>query len=195
MTRMQPKNYSTDEGNKLIIGGALVIEAGATVTGLNAGGGINLAQYSVSVSNGAGQTVPPNTPTKLTNLSRVDWDPSGFWSVAQQRFQPTIEGLFNIDAKATIESLEDGKRMVTFVYKNDALYALLGRGTARVLDGETNAAGFDGSLLVHMNGTTDYLDLRVYHANSGSGFIYGNPVDEPRYTTFSAAYLGPTPEA
>lgn len=36
---MQPKNYKTDGGDTLVVGGKLVIEDGATVEGLEGGGG------------------------------------------------------------------------------------------------------------------------------------------------------------
>ncbi|TCQ79959.1 hypothetical protein EDF68_1032 [Ochrobactrum sp. BH3] len=36
---MQPKNYKTDGGDTLVIGGTLKVEAGATVEGLEGGGG------------------------------------------------------------------------------------------------------------------------------------------------------------
>lgn len=151
---------------------------------------VNLAEFSCVVANGASQLIATGgVPKKVTNLTQVDWDPSGFWSSVNQRMTPTREGLYSIDGKATIESLDDGARMVVFVYKNGVQYGLLGRGTA----GATTRAGFGGALQIPMNGTTDYLELYVFHSNAVDTNIDGNPATEGRYTTFSATYLGPTP--
>ncbi len=39
MAPMQPKNFHADGGNRWVVGGELVVEPGATVTGIDTGGG------------------------------------------------------------------------------------------------------------------------------------------------------------
>jgi hypothetical protein len=151
---------------------------------------INLAQFSCSVWNSTAQSVPANAVTKLTNLSSVDWDPSSMWNTGTQRCTPVRAGLYDISAKATIEQLDDGARMVVFLFKNGVNYAMLGRGTSGA---SGQPSGFGGTLLVPMNGTTDYLEMSVFHANGADTNILGLAADFPRYTTFSVSYMGPTP--
>ena len=45
---MQPKNYKTDGGDTLVIGGTLKVEAGATVEGLEGGGGGSTAWADIT---------------------------------------------------------------------------------------------------------------------------------------------------
>lgn len=150
---------------------------------------INPAQFSAAVANSASQLITTGSVQQVTNMSTVDWDPSGFWNTSTQRMTPTRAGLYSVDGKVTISSLDDGKLLVVFLIKNGSIYGLLGRGTA----GATARAGFGGSLCVPMNGTTDYLELHVIHNNAVDTNIEGNPGSEPRYTTLSATYIGPAP--
>lgn len=45
---MQPKNYKTDGGDTLVIGGTLKVEAGATVEGLEGSGGGSTAWADIT---------------------------------------------------------------------------------------------------------------------------------------------------
>lgn len=149
------------------------------------GGGVNLALHSVAIANGSQQGIPANTVTKITVLSVEDWNPNDYWDVTNQRFQPDQEGLYLVSGKVTLEELDDGQRMVVFLYKNGAQYAMLGRGTS---GGSGQPAGYDGTILVQMNGTTDYLELHGFHANAATTFTDAST----RYTTFCATYVGPS---
>jgi hypothetical protein len=144
----------------------------------------NPAQHSVAVSNFGSQTIAPGAPfKKVTILSAVDWNPNGYWDVTNQRFQPQEEGLYLVSAKVTLSNLDDGQRMVIFCYKNGSEYAMFGRGTSGA---GGQAAGYDGTLLIPMNGTTDYLELYVFHANAADTDIDSST----RYTTFCAVFVG-----
>lgn len=165
-------------------GGGQWVEASGTLG--NGTQGVNLAGYSVQVSNSALQNIAASTLAKVTNLGTVDHDPSGFWSVANQKFQPTKAGLYLIEGKATI-TLDDGAQLAVLLEKNGNVHALLGRGTA---GSAGQLGGFGGGVIVPMNGTTDYLEMWVRHTNAAATNLIGDPNTEPRYTSFSAAFLG-----
>ena len=150
------------------------------------GDAINAADHSVSIANnGVAQLIPANAATKITFFKTEDWNPNGYWDVTNQRFQPDQEGLYLINITVTLANLDDGARMVLFCNKNGASYSMLGRG---VSGGGGNPGGYDGSILIQMNGTTDYLEFQVFHANS----VSTNSSTDQRYSTLSAVYVGPT---
>jgi len=144
---------------------------------------VNLAAHSVSISINSAQTIPDNTVTRVTCLGQEDWDPSNYWNTGTQRFTPQLEGLYMVAVKASLNLL-DGKRMVLFVGKNGTNYMM-----GRCVSGGTELAGISGTQAIPMNGTTDYMELLVFH-NNGSDTDLAN---FPFYTTFTATYVGPTP--
>ena len=171
------------------------IQAGGNVrvpaTLFPSGSGTNNAQYSSAVSCNAMQLAGPSAFIKVTNMTQVEWDPSNFWNETENKFQPTVAGLYLVGGIATIESLTDGRRMVVAIFKNDASYRLLGRG---ISGGGGANMGFGGSTAISLNGTTDYLDLRVYHANDADTNIVGDIAGGyGGYTNFFASYMGATP--
>lgn len=62
----EPKNYKTDGGDTLVIGGKLVVEDGATVEGLEGGGGGTVAWGDVT---GKPATFPPTVGATATTAA------------------------------------------------------------------------------------------------------------------------------
>lgn len=146
------------------------------------------ALYSTVVANDSLQSIPNNVITKITNLGLVDHDPSGYWDTGVQEFQPQKPGLYLISGKATLAHLNAGVRAVVWVFKNNVMYAMLGRGISGDPT-DTWPVGFGGSIGVPMNGTTDVLDMRVLHASTAAVDLLGTTSDT-RYTSFTAIYEG-----
>lgn len=148
----------------------------------------NLGIYSCAITCNANQSVNSAAFAKVdAALNSIVHDPSGMWDNTNKRIIPKREGLYLFSGLTSIETLPDAVRMVTAVYKNGVLAALLGRGST----GVSAIAGFGGSVLLKANGTTDYFELWVYH-NAGSaqnvvGTIAGGYAG---YTHFGATYIG-----
>jgi len=147
---------------------------------------INPADFSCVVGNTVVQSIPPSAVTQVTNMDTIDHDPAAAWSIANSNFVCKKTGLYSIDAKAVLSQLDDGARLVVFLYKAGALYSMLGRGV-----GGTGAqmGGFGGGLLVPMV-LNDVFDLRVFHANAAATDLVGVGGSDTRYTTFSATFIG-----
>lgn len=127
------------------------------------GGGGGSIKYFMARNGSSTQVLPKTTWTKLTTaLGEEDFDPNGWYDASNARFQPDESGIYLVGAFSTLV-LDDGAKYVVGCYKNGALYGLFGRGTSGKA---SEFGGFGGSLLVQMNGTTDYIEVYVYHSNS-----------------------------
>jgi len=147
---------------------------------------VNPANFSCVVANTNVQSIPANAVTLVTNMDTVDHDPAGAWDITSSSFICKRAGLYSIDCKAVISTLDAGARLVVFVYKNGLNYAMMGRGVAGA---GGQMAGFGGGLLIPMV-INDALDMRVFHANAAATDLVGVGGSETRYTTFAATFIG-----
>ena len=105
------------------------------------------------------QAITTATDTKIT-LDATTFDPSSL--LGSNKITPTKAGTYLFVAKVTINALAAAKFTQIHVYKNGSQYVQC-QTTMGVADrGEIILAG-----IAEMNGTTDYLELFVYH-NHGS---------------------------
>lgn len=149
--------------------------------------GINLASYSTQITASSVQTFAPGSTVKITDFNVAEHDPSGFWNATTDVWQPTKAGLYLISGKVMM-SMEASKILAMYIYKNTVALQTLGQQASNSVGGNFVTAG--GSVLVLMNGSTDFLDARLFHSNVAS------PVIQPQ-SSFTATYLGeaglPTP--
>ena len=103
---------------------------------------------------GSAQNITSSTATKLTfNTENFDTT-SSYDNSTNYRFTPLVEGYYQINAigraagTSVIAALLD-------LYKNGSIYAQL----ASSRDSTSSSQTLSGSLLVYMNGSTDYLEV------------------------------------
>jgi len=113
----------------------------------------------------ATQTIPPTAWTKVTVWDTEAVDDQNAASAG--RVTPTVAGRYLVSSLATYVSITAGNKVIVALYKNGSIYALLGRGAV----GGTDFAGFGGSAMVEVNGTTDYLEIYTYHNESGNATL------------------------
>ena len=125
--------------------------------------------------NGLDQSVSPATWTKLT-WSNEEFDTNS--NFVNNRFTPTVLGKYifelTVGCNTTTSICEAG------IYKNGVIVADSWGGAA----GGNYASGHV-SIILDMNGTTDYVETYVNGGNSTA--IFGNTA----YTNFSGALLSP----
>ena len=167
-------------------GSAITLTSAAVVTvAMSAGFGNVLeniarnAGYVLAGNSGASQTLTLNAWNRLKGSSESGvfdvqtTDERGWWDATIARFQPTLAGkyLFSFSTVANFSTLGVGSVIAaTAIHKNGAA---LGRGTRSEFYNSTASAGTAGgsysSLIVQMNGSTDYLEPWIYvGAASGS---------------------------
>lgn len=93
---------------------------------------------------------------KIT-LDTEQFDPFGWFDAANSRFLPRIPGYYRISANLYWSSADTGAKGVG-IYKNGALWHEAAEGTQPYLQ--------PCSTLVYLNGTTDYVELWGWSANS-----------------------------
>jgi hypothetical protein len=134
-----------------------------------------------SAYNNSTQSISNGAFTKVT-LSSEDFDTNNnFDSSTNYRFTPTIAGYYQVNCTVFAEATTIS-RIIANPYKN-------GSSLTRLVDiGVTgsNSAGVTGSIIVYMNGSTDYLELYVYVTGTGSIILNGAT---DRNCRFSAAMV------
>ena len=127
-----------------------------------------------SVYSSAGQSIPANTPTKI-NFDTVEFDVTSAFDIDNNRFQPKVAGYYEVNCGCGVEA--GSVQNFTSIYKNDVEYR---RSTTSSEGGNTRL-----STLVHLNGSTDYVEGFV-RINKAFSTIPGGIL-----TSFSASLVQP----
>jgi hypothetical protein len=111
------------------------------------------------------QTISGGTFTKVT-LGLEDFDTNN--NFASSTFTPTVAGYYQINCTVFVEATTI-TRIIANLYKNGAsLERLVDIGVTG-----SNTAGVTGSMVVYMNGSTDYLELYIYATGTGTFNLNG----------------------
>jgi len=153
-----------------IAGGNTATLPAATGTVMVSG---NMPAFSAYL--GTSQSVSGSVLTKIL-FDTKDFDTNN--NFASSRFTPTVAGYYQLNANLTTSTATAAT--VRF-YKNGIQYAI-----GNDIISYVNAIG--GSILVYLNGSTDYVEV---YGLVGSGTFYGHLADStyPRYTYFSGSLV------
>ena len=103
-----------------------------------------------SVYQNATQAISKNTPTKIL-FDTVEFDVTSAFDIANARFQPDVDGYYEMNCGCGVAA--GSVKIYASIYKNGAEYR---RSTT------TSEANARLSTLVHLDGTTDYIEGYVY---------------------------------
>jgi hypothetical protein len=114
------------------------------------------------------QSITNSTFTKVTLASSVFDTTGGMFS--SSRFTPTVAGYYQVNAAICMAATGGTTRQILSFFKN-------GTEHYRALDLYSNtptSGNFicNGSVLVYLNGSTDYIELYGYFTGSGISFYY-----------------------
>jgi hypothetical protein len=101
----------------------------------------------------AATSIPPSTPT-VVMFATIEFDTGPCYDASTGKFTPTVPGYYQINGGAGFAAAQP--KATLSVFKNGVE---LRRGTQGAVDGDHCVV----SCLVFMNGSTDYVDLRLYH--------------------------------
>lgn len=127
-------------------------------------GGVSQAMLAAGVAgNGPAFSATQSSGTALSNsvytkllFDTKEFDTNTNYSTSTSRFTPTVAGYYQVTANAAMASA-GGTLNIRF-YKNGSVYK------AGTYTG--GASWIQGTALVYMNGTTDYLEAYVYLGGS-----------------------------
>ena len=127
-----------------------------------------------SVYSSTAQAIAANTPTKI-QFDTAEYDVTAAFDLSNNRFQPDVAGYYQVNCGCGVES--GAVQNFTSIYKNGVEYR---RSTTSSEGGNTRL-----STLIHLNGTTDYVEGFV-RINKAFNTIPGGIL-----TSFSSAMVQP----
>ena len=146
----------------------------ATLTLPSTTGTVMVNGPTFSAYAGSGQSISSGTFTKVT-CGTEEWDTNSNYDTSTSRFTPTVAGYYQVNGYVAFTSSTRTNTLTT-IYKNGSLYRTLNQ-----LDSNLYVVG--GSSIVYLNGSTDYIELYVYSAASGTTATGADK------TSFSAAMI------
>ena len=114
----------------------------------------NIPAFSAYAS--ANQTITSSTFTKIQiNTEEFDTN-NNFDPTTNYRFTPTVAGYYQVSGSVNNYSSTSPTRVLAVIYKNGTAYKRFFDGAVSTGTFYTNA---QGSALVYLNGSTDYVEL------------------------------------
>lgn len=116
------------------------------------------------------QTISNTTYTKV-NLSAEIYDTNNNFDTSTARFTPTVAGYYQISSRVGMLGIANMTDCFGSLYKNGSEFARMGQATTGATASFPCPAG---SVLVYMNGSTDYLELYIYQGNAAASSLQTN---------------------
>ncbi len=115
------------------------------------------------------QSIPPEVWTKLA-FHAQEWDVGGYLDLANNRYIPQTPGKYSFASGVRFKTMDGGKIVVFYIYKN----GVSSRELARQVPGATGPVFLNGLSIVPMNGTTDYVQIYVWHNSAAACDTFGD---------------------
>jgi hypothetical protein len=172
---------AADTPARLAVGtnGQVLTADSTTATGLKWAAAASTSGPSFRAYLSASQTLSAATWTKVA-FNTENWDTDSCYNTTTYRFTPTTAGKYIVDASCF---MYDGPEYRWFLYKNGAEYAFLDIKDNTSIDGMN--PNLQGSTMVDMNGSTDYLEMYAFMRAGSTRRIDGGTVNN----WFSAAWI------
>lgn len=172
---------------------AIPATAGAVTTPYLLNGSVTQAKLAAGVAgngpafsafNSVNQTVNHNTVTKVS-FNTEEFDTNN--NFASSTFTPTVAGYYQINIKVPFAGTASRNYYFSsLLYKNGSNISVANASIFAL--GSAGEFSIEQSKLVYMNGTTDYLEVYVYHVDyttSASVSVLGNST----YASFSGTLV------
>lgn len=138
-----------------------------------------------SASNTSAQTIAASTST-IMQLDETKYNVGGYYDTSTYKFTPLVAGYYQFAVQAHFNStLGENTYLRTEIFMN-------GANTVRFRMEHFGSASDQSGLcigVIYMNGTTDYVQPRVFHAASGNETMEGGLVDGYGQRTFFEGHL------
>jgi hypothetical protein len=146
-----------------------VLTADSTAsTGIKWASASGTAFPAFSVYSTTGQTPSAGVWTKIA-WNTEEYDTANCFDLTNERFTPNVAGYYQISGAADLDG-SSGQGLLLGLYKNGSLNKYLGFSYTEV------EMQHCGSVLVYMNGTTDYVELYARIIATGGNIYAGQTV-------------------
>jgi hypothetical protein len=133
----------------------------------------------------ATQSITSNVLTKVAIDTGV-FDTNSCFDTTTYRFTPTVAGYYQVNASIRFNATATTITQLAFhIYKNGASFAVLSVDNVPST-AFTSGITRNGSVLVSMNGTTDYLELYGSITGTSPQFVFGSSANT---SLFSASLV------
>ena len=161
---------------------SVTINGSGTISGITSGGlgsspiitqpelvsGVVGTGPAFSATASGNQTLTTYVNTKVQFNTKVFDTASAYDNVTNYRFTPTVAGYYQVNVSVQIQGSASGA-LSLFIYKNGSLYNQLAYSA--------NSAALNpmitGSILLFLNGSTDYIEIFAEQGSGINGTLYG----------------------
>jgi hypothetical protein len=154
LARTNPPISSSNAGAAVSFTSPPVVFSTVPGAKLSAAGGPAVSAYRAT----SNQSITSETPTKIQLNAETFDEGACFDSTTNYRWTPDIPGYYQVSFSANFGAASSLTNVLSSIYRNGAVIAY-GSFTAPAATTQGISAG---SVLVYMNGTTDYLELYGY---------------------------------
>ena len=124
-------------------------------------------QPTFSVVKTSNQTISNATYTKCT-WDTESWDVGGGFDLANNKYQPSVAGYYSTTVNLRYDGSTTYTRGIMVLYKNGSAYKRISGHLGTANENYT----MNGTCLVHLNGSSDYIEVYIYIAASTA--VIGN---------------------
>jgi hypothetical protein len=144
----------------------------ATVTQGMIGSGVAGTGPAFSAYASSSGTITSDVWTKVP-INTEGFDTNSNFDTGTYRFTPTVAGYYSFTGSVFTQGSTSVTRLLLGIYKNgvEAQGGIIGdlRG------GTVTNSGVNGSVLLNMNGTTDYAEFYLYESGTVCAYLGGSP--------------------
>ena len=179
MSEIQANKLSPSSGTALQIGDAsdvITIPSGATITNSgNANGfGDNNTPYFFAYRGSSVQSISNNTLT-IIQFNAELYDSGSCFDTGTYKFTPNVAGKYLINATVRMGTSTNADNCQIEIFKNTSTFS-------RVNGSNRNYSSIQSLAIIDMNGSSDYIQAKIYQDTGGSANIQYN--SDSTYQTF-----------
>lgn len=130
------------------------------------------------------QSIPDSTDTVIQFVDQLD--PQGWYNSGTYQFLPNIAGYYTVSLGVTLENTSNTTGyMQIIIEKNGSTREMQ---CQQPLNNISDSSLF-GSRIIYLDGSTDYLEFKIYQSSGGTFNILEGPGGQAPSTWFSATYM------
>ena len=127
----------------------------------------NVGKIKARAYRNAAQNIDASGYTKVA-IDTISRDTEGVIDIANSRIIPNLPGDYIVIGNVRVRNVPDGERAMGWIYKNGSSLCICSYAD----QGAIGAPSSQGSDIVYMNGTTDYLELYAFNGHSSALTLY-----------------------
>lgn len=159
-----PSSVTVASDDKILLNDTSASDATKYDTALHIADVGNKNTYFHAQRGTSDQSISPGSSVKCQLNNEVSDPGNNFDPTTNYRHQPTVAGKYEYFGGVWLVTAQDQVQVEVDIFKNGASYT----ASAVVSSGSSNDSFLPVHAIIDMNGSTDYVELYVYHNGTGS---------------------------